>query len=118
MSEAIEDLCNRTAELGKLANAVWLAEIEPRLSACKSKGDVMRLMADVSRSCADKHGQIREMPGDWSVQFILAIDRLRQLAKGSKEEPAAFNPDTDCQKNHRKCEAPELCIRSDGCMGA
>ena len=41
--------------------------------------------------------------------FICAVQD--EVAEG-------FDPDSDCEKNHRECEAPDLCAKCGHCMGA
>lgn len=60
---------------------------------------------------------------DWRTNYVRAaalliaeIERLDRIA-GSKA-PVVFDCDSDCEKMHHECEAPELCSKYKCCMGA
>lgn len=68
----LKDLMAAQIALNDAAAAYWDAHIAPRVAACKSREELNVILGEVSRACADDEGQIREMPADFSVRFVIA----------------------------------------------
>lgn len=77
----IEQLYLAERRVHNSADLLWQTIVQPMLDKCQTEKDVVAVMGEVSRLCADEDNQIRELPSDWSVRFILEQDRARQKAR-------------------------------------
>lgn len=72
----LKELTDAHHALREAANVYWVEHIEPRVLACKTRAELRAVQDDVSIECTGERGQIREMPGNFAVNFALALSGL------------------------------------------
>lgn len=100
-------IVNTPAELREFVVAEWLGEEGDELD------EVMLQLND------PREWERSDTTDMVSFEFeIGGVSFERVYHSGATAEEAAFDPESDCQKTHRECEAPDLCAECGHCKGA
>jgi hypothetical protein len=82
--ESLHQLVDAQQAVETAAAMYWDMHIAPKLAECHSQEDLNKLRSEVSLACNSVDGQVRDMPADYSVRFIIATNDLKVVARKVK----------------------------------
>ena len=70
----LKHLADRYYEILNELDIYFKEHVEQELDACTTKEDLRAVMFRLSREVADSEGQIRDLPGNWPVKFVMRFN--------------------------------------------